>query len=143
MKSVMQCLQHTSAGHFHVGQMKGRAQPSSTLRKRKSNIHFICYLTSNRGIPFNQMLRMKEYPRDIMTLYSQGFSVSQYLIAYRGKKTFIKFLERAMHDGDWDAAIDEYYPFDNASDLQKNWVAWVEKEVLVLLPSKQTLSSIR
>ena len=95
--------------------------------KKKQHSLLIRYLTSNRGIPFNQMLRMKEYPRDIMTLYSQGFSVSQYLIAYRGKKTFIKFLERAMHDGDWDAAIDEYYPFDNASDLQKNWVAWVGK----------------
>lgn len=98
-----------------------------TSEKQKQHALLLRYLTTNRGIPFNQMLRMKDYPRDIMTLYSQGFSVSQYLIAHRGKRIFIKFLERAMKDQDWDAAIGEYYPFQNASDLQTKWVAWVGK----------------
>tara|TARA_B100000700_G_scaffold45203_2_gene47192 strand:- start:13137 stop:14315 length:1179 start_codon:yes stop_codon:yes gene_type:complete len=93
--------------------------------KKKQHSLLLRYLTTNRGIPFNQMLRMKEYPRDIMTLYSQGFSVSQYLIAYRGKRTFIKFLEHAMDNQDWDEAIRQYYPFQHASDLQTKWVSWV------------------
>lgn len=98
-----------------------------TSEKQKQHALLLRYLTTNRGIPFNQMLRMKDYPRDIMTLYSQGFSVSQYLIAHRGKQTFIKFLERAMKDQDWDAAIEQYYPFQHASDLQTKWVSWVGK----------------
>jgi len=95
--------------------------------KQKQHALLLRYLTTKRGIPFNQMLRMKDYPRDIMTLYSQGFSVSQYLIAHHGKRTFIKFLERAMKDQDWDAAIGQFYPFQNASDLQTKWVTWVSK----------------
>lgn len=95
--------------------------------KQKQHALLLRYLTTKRGIPFNQMLRMKDYPRDIMTLYSQGFSVSQYLIAHHGKQTFIKFLEQAMKDQDWDTAIEQFYPFQNASDLQTKWVAWVGK----------------
>ena len=93
--------------------------------KKKQHALLLRYLTTNRGIPFNQMLRMKEYPRDIMTLYSQGFSVAQFLIAFRGKRTFVRFLEDAMKDGDWDKAIARYYPFTGASDLQLQWVRWV------------------
>lgn len=95
--------------------------------KQKQHALLLRYLTTKRGIPFNQMLRMKDYPRDIMTLYSQGFSVSQYLIAHHDKQTFIKFLERAMQDQDWDASIKQFYPFEDASDLQTKWVTWVGK----------------
>ena len=32
-----------------------------------------------------------------------------------------------MKDQDWDAAIGQFYPFQNASDLQAKWVTWVGK----------------
>ena len=93
--------------------------------KQKQHKLLLRYLTTDRGIPFNKMLRMKEYPRDIMTLYSQGFSVSQYLIAHHGKRIFVRFLEDAMSTGNWDLAINKHYPFTGASDLQVKWVAWL------------------
>ncbi len=114
-----------------------------TSEKQKQHTLLLRYLTTDRGIPFNQMLRMKEYPRDIMTLYSQGFSVSQYLIAHRGKRTFIKFLERAMKDQDWDNAIHEFYPFANASDLQTRWVSWVGKGSPQIKPASAPAADVQ
>ncbi|MEC9097052.1 MAG: hypothetical protein VX776_10490 [Planctomycetota bacterium] len=111
--------------------------------KQKQHALLLRYLTTNRGIPFNQMLRMKDYPRDIMTLYSQGFSVSQYLIAHHGKQTFINFLERAMQDQDWDTAIAQFYPFENASDLQTKWVTWVGKGNPRIQPSNSSPSDLQ
>ncbi len=39
------------------------------------------FLTTGRGIAFNRMFAMTEYPADILPLYSQGFSLAKFLIA--------------------------------------------------------------
>src|SRR5262249_4895590 len=43
--------------------------------KAKQDKFLIEHLTNDRGIPFNQMFQMKEYPPDILPLYSQGYSL--------------------------------------------------------------------
>ena len=49
-------------------------------------------LKTDRGIAFNDMFRLKEYPRDILPLYAQGYSVARFLIHQGGRRKFVAYL---------------------------------------------------
>ena len=48
--------------------------------RQKQQMFLIDFLHTGRGIAFNQMFAMKEYPQDVMPLYSQGYSLARYLV---------------------------------------------------------------
>lgn len=88
------------------------------------------FLTSNRGIPFNRMFAMKEYPQDILPLYSQGYSLARYLIALGGtggKRKFVDYVGAGMNTNNWTAVTKQHYGFHSLSDLQLSWLEWVRK----------------
>lgn len=85
----------------------------------------IRFLKTGKGIPFHTMFALKEYPRDVMPLYSQGHSVTTYLIERRGKRAFLAFLEDGMAGEQWNDAVREHYGHDDLRDLQQDWMAWV------------------
>ncbi len=94
------------------------------------------FLTSkpSRGIPFNRMFTMKQYPGDILPLYAQGYSVAKFLIAIKGRQAFIKYIEdglereafRPGHPQIWDEVTRAHYGFENLSDLQVKWLTGVK-----------------
>jgi hypothetical protein len=83
-------------------------------------------LNAGDGIQLKALFRMKNYPRNVMTLYAQGYSVSKYLIEQSDRPTFLNFVASGMHQG-WDAAVQEYYGFRNVDDLEKNWIDHLKK----------------
>ena len=95
--------------------------------RKKQEQWLIRFLKTERGIPFNHMFAMTEYPSDILPLYSQGYSVARYLIAQGGKPTFVKFVGFGMDTGNWPAAVSKFYGFKSLGDLQLTWVEWVKK----------------
>ncbi len=96
--------------------------PSERHKQRQFLVEF---LKTNRGIPFNAMFRMKEYPRDILPLYAQGHAVVQYLLQQGNKQKFMAFVGQGMASNNWDSAIRQFYNFQDLSDLQVRWVEWV------------------
>jgi hypothetical protein len=86
----------------------------------------IDFLKTRRGISFSQMFAMTEYPRDVMPLYSQGHSVSQWLIESRGRKAFLDFLADGMGDDNWPRAVEQHYGFANLGTMQDAWLDWVK-----------------
>src|SRR4029079_1427034 len=78
------------------------------------------------GIAFGQMFAMTEYPRDVMPLYSQGHSLSQWLIESRGRKEFLDFLSDGMKDDNWPKAVERHYGFTSLSEMQDVWLDWVK-----------------
>jgi hypothetical protein len=78
-------------------------------------------LNSGRGIQLKALFRMKEYPRDVMTLYAQGYSVSKYLVEKVDRPTFLNFVAAGMQKG-WDAAANEFYQFRNVDELEASWI---------------------
>ena len=99
----------------------------STVEKAKQDKFLIQFLTTDRGIPFNQMFAMKEYPPDILPLYSQGYSLARYLIQQGGKRKFVNYVGEGMQTNNWTAATQKHYGFTSLSDLQVTWVDWVRQ----------------
>jgi hypothetical protein len=85
------------------------------------------FLRTNRGIPFNQMFAMTEYPQDIMPLYAQGYSLAEYLIETGGRRKFVEFLGDGLKSDDWPAAVQRHYGIHDLSALQNTWLAWVRQ----------------
>lgn len=93
----------------------------------KSKQHNLLYefLKSNRGIAFNRMFAMTEYPADILPLYSQGYSVARFLIAQGGKQKFVQYIGDGLDTNDWTTTTHRHYGFESLSDLQVTWLDWV------------------
>ena len=84
-------------------------------------------LTTGRGIAFNRMFTMREYPDDVLPLYAQGYSVAKYLIARGGRQKFVQYLGDAMSAGDWNGATSRHYGHRDLSQLQVTWLDWVRR----------------
>lgn len=83
------------------------------------------FLRTERGIPFAQMFVMKEYPKDILPLYAQGYSLARYLIQQGGRHKFITFLGQGMRNEQWAVAVRENYGYKSLGELQNSWLKWV------------------
>lgn len=95
--------------------------------RHKHEIKLREFLRSRRGIAMNQMFLMTEYPHDVLPLYAQGYSVCRFLIAQKGPRTFINFLQDYMHRPSWTANVKKHYEYDSLKELQDYWLAWVDE----------------
>jgi len=85
------------------------------------------FLRSSRGIAFNQMFAMMEYPPDYMPLYAQGYSLAEFLIQTSGRQTYVKFLDDGLKSDDWSGAVARNYGVKDLGSLQNTWLAWVRQ----------------
>lgn len=105
-------------------------------------------LGAGRAIRLKRLFSMSEYPRDTLTLYSQGHSVVQFLMSRTAKEAallppagadaiapktvtrnphreLIQFVQRGLST-DWDKAAKEVYGFDTVDDLETAWIEWLK-----------------
>jgi hypothetical protein len=85
------------------------------------------FLRTGRGIAFSQMFAMTEYPRDIMPLYAQGYSLAEFLIQTGGRRKYVDFLGDGLQNDDWSGAVQRQYGVQDLSVLQNTWLAWVRQ----------------
>ncbi len=83
--------------------------------RSKQQTLLIEFLTTERGIAFNRMFAMTEYPRDILPLYSQGYSLARFLIAQGGRRRFVQYVGDGMQLNNWTAATQKHYGFHSLS----------------------------
>lgn len=88
--------------------------------------------TPSRGIPFNRMFTMRNYPHDILPLYAQGYSLAKFLIQQKGRRYFLDYLSTGMSVerpgaelAAWDSATEKHYGYKDLSELQLAWMDWV------------------
>jgi|GEM_PF-403959 len=93
--------------------------------KHKQDKFLIEFLMTERGIPFNKMFAMKEYPPDMLPLYAQGYSLARYLIMQGGKRKYVQYVGEGMQTENWPAVTRKYYGHKDLSDLQVTWLDWV------------------
>ena len=98
-----------------------------STERQKHHVMLVRFLKGDDGIPFNEMFRMREYPRNILPLYSQGHSVASFLVAQEGKRAFVDYVGRGMKTNNWTEATRHFYGYESLSELQLKWVDWVGK----------------
>ncbi len=101
----------------------------------------IRFLQAGRGIAFDRMFAMAEYPRDIMPLYAQGFSSVDYLIQQGGRRTFVRFLEEVFRTNSHSKALQTVYKIPSTPAFQSRWLAWVRRGSPALPPSVVMLTT--
>ncbi|MEX0643059.1 MAG: hypothetical protein WD468_10185 [Pirellulales bacterium] len=112
----------------------------SEIQKQEKML--IDFLKTGRGIPFDRLFAMKEYPQDVMPLYAQGHSLASWLIESRGKKAFLEFLSDGMNDENWPRAVHEHYGFDSLLAMQSTWNDWVRQGRPQLTPATSPIGTL-
>ena len=91
------------------------------------------HMAEGRCYSLRKLFGMSEYPRDVLALYAQGFSVAKFLMQKKGEGTYLAYLGYALGSG-WDKALSKFYAFRDVEDLEQHWVAWVNQGSPQLLP---------
>ena len=97
---------------------------SEKSRYRKMLLEFLRQ-DVRRGLPFNKMVALTEYPDDWKPFYSQSYSTVEYLIALGGHQKLLQYTMDATQNGDWNAPLRTHYGIDNLGVLQTSWIDWV------------------
>lgn len=95
----------------------------------KSNYHAMLrrFLNANvqRGLPFNRMVSMMQYPSDALPLYAQSYTVVEFLLERGTHQDFVRFGEIALRANNWTHAAREVYKLENLGEMQTAWVDWI------------------
>jgi len=108
--------------------------PVELAKHRRMLVQF---LQTGRGIPFNQMFAMTEYPPDVMPLYAQAYSTVDYLIQQKGRRQFLAYVTEGVKTRQWPAATLRHYGIQDLGSLQTRWVAWVAQGCPPIAPAVQ------
>lgn len=97
-------------------------------------------LGSGRGIAFNQMFAMTEYPADSIPLYTQGYALAEFLIQRGGRRKYVDFLTAGLKRGQWSAEVRRHYGMADLGELQTAWSAWIASELSNRQPANAAAS---
>lgn len=78
-------------------------------------------LNRNQQIPMRTLLALKEYPPQVMCLYAQGFSMSDYLVKRSNRQHFLNFVSHGMYYG-WDHAVKSHFGHNSVEELEQAWL---------------------
>lgn len=98
--------------------------PVERARQHRMLIEF---LTTGRGIAFPDMFAMREYPADVLPLYSQGYSLARYLIERGGRHKYVNFVADGLAGDDWAGALRKHYGVPGVAQMQTVWLDWVKQ----------------
>lgn len=76
--------------------------------------------TPGRAIPLRRLFQMTKYPPDVMVLYAEGYSVTNFLVNRSNRSAFLAFIAHGMRSG-WDDAIRVHYRFNSVEQLEQAW----------------------
>lgn len=85
------------------------------------------FLSTGRGIAFPDMFAMREYPADVLPLYSQGYSLARFLIERGGRHKYVAFVGDGLATENWPAALASHYGVGDLAQLQHVWLEWVKR----------------
>ena len=80
-------------------------------------------LNAGQAVPLRRLFQTKEYQElsNVMNLYAQGYSVTNYLVSLAGRQSFLNFVATGMRNG-WDQAAQTYYRFPTVESLEEAWL---------------------
>jgi hypothetical protein len=79
-------------------------------------------LNEGRAIPLRRLFTLRDYPREVMCLYAEGFSMANFLVNSSNRQTYLRFVAQGMSQG-WDGAVRTYYRYNSVEELEQAWLA--------------------
>lgn len=95
--------------------------------------------TPGRAIPLRRLFSLMEYPPDVMVLYAEGYSVTEFLVQRGGRSNFLSFVGQGMN-GDWDGALQRFYGYQKVEQLEQAWLQHL-RDTPPGRPSREILAS--
>lgn len=99
----------------------------SNEERRRYRTMLVDFLHTQRGIAFNDMVSMKEYPKDLTPFYSQAFSICEFLILVGGHRRLFEFARIGQESGEWESALLNFYNCNSFGALQVEWLDWIRQ----------------
>jgi hypothetical protein len=81
------------------------------------------YLNNRQQIQVRRLFNVKDYNEipDVMVLYAEGFSMSNYLVNLGGRQAFLGFVTMGLQ-GNWDKGVQTYYHMNSVEQLEQAWL---------------------
>ncbi len=120
---------HTIFASYFGGPMPRWADEGASLlsedeRERHRHDQIAVDLLARRGeLPLARLFVIEDYPKDLMSFYGQGYSISRFLIEMGGRPRFLRFVRDGLKDG-WDPATRIHYQLANVRELDRAWRSW-------------------
>ncbi|MDR3621360.1 MAG: hypothetical protein P4L85_18560 [Paludisphaera borealis] len=120
---------HTIFAAYFGGPMPRWADEGASLlsedeRERHRHDQIADDLLARRGeVSLGKLFQIEEYPKDLMSFYGQGYSISRFLIEIGGRPRFLKFVRDGLEAG-WDRATLDHYGLADVRELDRAWRSW-------------------
>jgi RNA polymerase sigma factor (sigma-70 family) len=83
--------------------------------------------TPGRAIPLRRLLSRTDFPRDVIALYAEGYSLTRFLVNQKDRKTWLAFVKQGMDDG-WDSAGRSHYGYRDVEAMEDAWLADLRRQ---------------
>ena len=120
---------HTIFAAYFGGPMPRWADEGASLlsedeRERRRHDQIAVDLLARRGdVNLERLFQIEEYPKDLMSFYGQGYSISRFLIEIGGRPRFLRFVRDGLKSG-WDVATLNHYGLADVRELDRAWRSW-------------------
>lgn len=112
-------------------------------------------LNQGKAFRLNTLFRMTEYPRDMIVLYAEGYSVSAYLVergggGRDGRRKLLQFLGEGMKGStershgtpeSWNAAAQRVFGADSTDALEAQWIEFLKNPAAGRIAARNNGSS--
>jgi hypothetical protein len=85
------------------------------------------FLQQGRAMPLRRLFSLSQYPRDVMVLYAQGYSVTNFLVGQGNRAQFLAFIAHGMRSG-WDSAVQTHYRYRSIEELERAWLQHLRQQ---------------
>ena len=122
-------ITHTIFAEYFGGPMPRWADEGASLlsedeRERRRHDKIAIDLLARRGeVSLGRLFQIEEYPKDLMSFYGQGYSISRFLIGMGGRPRFLRFVRDGLKSG-WDGATLTHYGLADVRELDRAWRSW-------------------
>lgn len=83
-------------------------------------------LNAGRAISLRVLFGMMNYPKDMIVVYAEGYSVVNFLVNEHdgGRAKFLEFVDLGMRNGNrnWEQAVREVYGYKSVDDMEAAWI---------------------
>jgi RNA polymerase sigma factor (sigma-70 family) len=83
-------------------------------------------LDEKRALPLRRLLPLREYPPDVMAMFAQGFSLTDFLLSKGGRAKFLEFVKQGDRDS-WAKSAKAHYGYATLDELEKAWLVYARK----------------